>query len=174
MTDPHDGMVSFQQGLRAGIIELAQVPDHKDLFSHFDVPTPGVQRLTYARLSKDRRTVTAFLSCVMNGEIDGFPCLAVGYAVPVNARNKGRAKQILRDAIYDLIRQARSHGVATQYIEAVIDVTNIPSQRVAEAVLGVERESIIDSVSGRPAYRYTARFDYTPNNQLHATRKAGA
>ena len=151
MTDPHDGMVSFQQALRAGIIELARVSDHQDLFSHFDVPTPGVHRLTYVRLSKDHRTVNAFLSCVMNGEVDGFPCVSVGYAVPVNGRNKGRAKQILRDVINDQILQARDNGVEALYIEAVIDVTNMPSQRVAEAVLGVGHESIIDSVSGRPA-----------------------
>jgi predicted acetyltransferase len=162
MTDPHDGMVSFQQALRAGMIELARVPDYQDLFIHFDVPTPGVHRLTYVRLSKDRRTVKAFLACIMNGEIDGFPCVSVGYAVPVSERNKGRAKQILRDAINDQIRQATDNDIEAIYIEAVIDVTNITSQRVAEAVMGVRHESITDSVSGRPAVRYTARFSGIP------------
>ena len=162
MADPHDGMVSFQQALHAGILELGRVTDHEDLFSHFDIPAPGVHRLTYARLSADRRTVKAFLSCVMNGEVDGFPCVAVGYAVPESERRQGYAKQILRDVINDQIRQVGSNGIETVYIEAVVDVTNLPSQRVAEAVLNVERESIIDSASGRSAYRYTARFNGTP------------
>jgi predicted acetyltransferase len=162
IANPHDGMVSFQQGLRAGILELGLVPNYQDLFSHFDVPAPGVHRLTYARLSEDRKTVKAFLSCIMNGEVDGSPCVAVGYAVPEDGRNQDRAKQILRDVINDQIRQARGNGIESIYIEAVVDLTNLPSQRVAEAVLSVERESITDSASGRPAYRYTARFNGPP------------
>jgi len=162
MTDPHDGMVSFQQGLRAGILELGPVQNHQDLFSHFDVPAPGVRRLTYVRLSKDRRAVKAFLSCVMNGEVEGFPCVSVGYAVPEDGRNQGRAKEIFRDVINDQIYQAKKNGIEALYIEAVVDVTNLSSQRVAEAVLNAERESIIDSVSGRPAYRYTARITGSP------------
>ncbi len=127
MTDPHDGMVSFQQGLSEGILGLGPVPNHQDLFSHFDVPAPGVRRLTYVRLSRDRKTVKAFLSCVMNGEVDGLPCVSVGYAVPESARNKGRAKEIFRDVINDQISQARRNGSETLYIEAVIDVTCPPS-----------------------------------------------
>lgn len=156
MADPHDGMVLFQQCLNEGILELAPVHNHQDLYSHFDVPEPGVKRLTYARLGNDRKAVKAFLSCVMNGEIDGFPCVSVGYAVPESERNHGFAKKIFRDVIIDQIHQARKNGIDTLYVEAVVDVTNLPSQKVAEAVLNVEGESIIDSASGRPAYRYTA------------------
>jgi RimJ/RimL family protein N-acetyltransferase len=161
MTDPHQGMISFQQGLRAGILDLDLVLPHQDLYSHFDVPLPGVARLTYVRLSEDRLTVKAFLSCVMNGKVEGFPCVALGYAVPEDLRNQGFAKQILKDVIRDQILQARRAGHAAVYFEAVVDVTNTPSQRVAEAVLAVEREEIIDTASQRPAYRYTKRFDST-------------
>ncbi|MEZ9370862.1 hypothetical protein AB4140_18855 [Shewanella sp. 10N.286.51.B2] len=162
MTDPHEGMLSFQHALRAGILELGPVANHQDLFSHFDVPTPGVNRLTYVRLSKDRRTVKAFVSCVMNGQIEGLPCVAVGYATPQEFRNQGHAKQILRDVINDQASQAQNNGFNSVYIEAVIDTTNVPSLRVAEAVLRVEHESITDSASGTPAYRYTAQFNGAP------------
>lgn len=161
MTDPHDGMVSFQQALRVGMLEIGLVTSHSDLFSHYDIPSPGVCRLTYVRLSEDRRTVKAFLSCIMNGEVDGFPCVAVGYAVPESERNQGYAKQILQDVINDQIFQSRKNGIETLYIEAVVDVTNVASQRVAESVLDKKRESIIDFLSGRTAYRYTARFSDT-------------
>jgi predicted acetyltransferase len=166
MADPQQGMVSFQQGLRAGILELAQVRQHQDLYSHFDVPTPGVARLTYVRLTEDCSTVKAFLACIMNGEVEGFPCVAVGYAVPEDWRNQGLAKQMLRDVIQDQILQAGRNGRSALYIEAVVDVANLPSQRVAEAVLDVERESITDSESGRPALRYTAHFDTTSERQI--------
>ena len=166
MADPYQGMVSFQQALLAEKLAISLVSKHQDLYSHFDVPAPGANRLTYARLNEDRKTVKAFLSCIMNGKIDKFPCVAVGYAVPEDLRNQGFAKQILRDVVQDQIYQAGRMGVKVLYIEAVIDVTNLPSQRVAEAVLNVERESITDSASGRPAYRYTAHFDTTSRRQL--------
>lgn len=166
MADPHQGMVSFQQCLRAGILELAPVRQHQDLYTHLDVPAPGVARFTYVRLTEDRSTVTAFLSCTMNGKIEGFPCVAVGYAVPEDWRNKGFAKQIFRDVIQDQILQAGRNGRSAVYIEAVVDVANLPSQRVAEAVLGVERETITDSASGRPAIRYTAHFNTASARQL--------
>lgn len=166
MADPYQGMVSFQQGLRAGILELSLVPEHQDLYIHFDEPAPGIGRLTYVRLTEDRKTVKAFLACVMNGLVDDFPCVAVGYAAPEDMRNQGFVKQIFRDVIQDQICQAGRMGHTHIYIEAVVDVSNVPSQRVAEAVLGVERESITDSASNRPAYRYTAHFDTASCNQL--------
>lgn len=166
MADPYQGMVSFQEALRAGILTIGLVSKHQDLYSHLDEPAPGVRRLTYARLNGDRRTVTAFLSCIMNGYVDEFPCVAVGYAVPEGVRNQGFAKQILRDVVQDQIYQAGKMGVPVLYIEAVIDVNNLPSQRVAEAVFNVERESITDSATGRPAYRYTAHFDTASGRQL--------
>jgi predicted acetyltransferase len=96
---------------------------------------------------------------VLNGEIDGYRCIAVGYAVSQDERNKGHAKQVLREVVIDLVLQARMNGAEAIYIEAVVDVTNLPSQRVAEAILNMEREEFIDSNSGRPAYRYTARYE---------------
>ncbi len=161
MADPHLGMVSFQQALRQGILELSPVLTHSNLYSHFDVPAPGVNRLTYARLSDDMRTVKAFVSCVMNGRVEGHPCVALGYAVPEDMRNQGLAKQIVRDVIDDTIAQIGRAGAAAVYVEAIIDVENLPSQRVAEAILEVEGESITDGESGKPAYRYTQRYETT-------------
>lgn len=166
MADPYEGLVSFQQCLRAGVLEVNLVPKHTDLYSHFDVPAPGEARFTYARLSDDRKEVMAFLACIKNGTVDSFPCVSVGYAVPETMRNQGFAKQIFRDVIQDQVTNAGRSGIARLYIEAMVDVTNQPSQRVAEAVLGVERESVVDSASSRPAYRYTACFDTASGRQL--------
>lgn len=151
MADPHMGMISFQQALLAGILDIHQVKPYQDLYSHFDVPAPGVKRLTYVRLANDKKTVTAFLSCVMNGEVDGIPCVAFGYAVPEIMRNQGYAKAIMVDVIKDQIRQAKR----SLYFETVVDIENIASQRVSEAVLDVPREEIVDTASRRPAFRYT-------------------
>ncbi|SIT40034.1 conserved hypothetical protein [Paraburkholderia piptadeniae] len=166
MADPHQGMLSFEAGLRSGILEIGPVPGCANLYSHFDRPAPGVNRLTYARLQRDLRTVEAFVSCIMNGEVDGFPCVALGYAVPEAFRRLGYAKQILREVIRDQVRQAGENRISQIYVEAVIDVTNLSSQRVAEAVLNAPRESITDAHSGRDAYRYTARFETATGRQL--------
>lgn len=159
MADPFQGMISFQQCLQAGTLKVALVKPHKDLYSHFDVPAPGVGRLTYVRLDGSGKKVIAFLSCIRNGEVEGLPCIAFGYAVPEDQRNQGFAKQLMRDVINDQVIKARGAGHPAVYIEAVIDTGNVPSQRVAESVLAVEREDIVDSASKRPAYRYTKRFD---------------
>ncbi len=158
MADPYQGMVSFQQGLQAGILELVPVPSRQNLYAHFDMPAPDTPRLTYVQLASDR-TVRAFLACIRNGQIDGFPCMAVGYAVPENLRNQGLAKQILSDVMQEQITLAKRGGHSVLYLEAVIDQENLSSQKVAEAVFRVERESITDSESGRPAYRYTKRVE---------------
>jgi hypothetical protein len=159
MADPYHGLVSFQQGLRAGILNPAPVKPYKNLYSHFDVSAPGVQRLTYVRLNEHGKTVTAFPSCVMNGQVDGYPCVAFGYAVPEDMRNRGFAKAIVRDAMQDQAVQAARAGHSAVYIEAVVDIANLASQRAAEAVLGAPREEIVDRLSTRQAYRYTRRLD---------------
>jgi predicted acetyltransferase len=159
MADPHIGMISFQQALLKGILQLGPVMNYPNLYSHFDVPAPGVNRLTYVRLDESRRKVMAFVSCIMNGTVEGYPCVSLGYAVPEDLRKQGLAQQIVRDVIQDTIVQVGKAGAKAVYVEAIVDAENIASQRVAEAVLEVERESITDGESGRPAYRYTARYD---------------
>ncbi|WP_208604428.1 hypothetical protein [Variovorax atrisoli] len=159
MTDLSNEVFSFQQRLRSDSLDLVEVESHEDLFCRFDVLRPGVGRLTYVRLANDEKTVRAFLSCTMNGGINGIPCIAVEYAVPERIRNQGLAIGILRDAISDQIVRAGRAGRAALYIEATVDSANEPAQRVAQAVLNVERESMLDETSGRLSYRYTAFFE---------------
>jgi hypothetical protein len=46
ITDPTDGMVSFQQALLDGEIDLQLVKLDPEIFVHSDSATPGVRRLT--------------------------------------------------------------------------------------------------------------------------------
>lgn len=158
IVNPYVGMVSFQEALTAGRISLDKVLPHEDVYSHTDRPAPDVLRLTYVRLTEDRKTVKAFVACIRNGYVDDCPCTSVGYAVPENMRNQGYAKQLLGDVIQDQLAAATRAGFPTIYVEAVADVNNVASQHVAEAVLKAEREEIVDSASGKPAYRYTQRY----------------
>ncbi|MFN4186944.1 MAG: hypothetical protein ACK4FN_02835 [Acinetobacter johnsonii] len=166
MSDPHAGMTSFQECLLKGVVKVEPVTQHIDLYSYVDVPEPGVNRLTYARLDKNQKIVKAFLSCVPNGQFNGHLCIAVGYAVPEKYRNLGYAKNILRDVVQDLIFQASRNGKKVLVIEAVIDQLNLASQRVAETVLQGDRECITDSISQKAAFRYTATFNTADGSKI--------
>ncbi|KAF2406531.1 hypothetical protein SAMN04490179_4367 [Pseudomonas antarctica] len=166
MADPHEGMVSFQKALQAGILDIGPVRNFDNLFSHIDEPSLGTIRLTYVHLTQDHQSVIAFVSCVMNGQIDGIPCVSVGYAVPKHLRNQGLAKQVLKDVIKDQVYQAGQMGNSNLFIEPAVDVANIESQRVAEAILNSPRESITDAASGCSAFRYTAKFDTSTGLKL--------
>lgn len=158
IVNPYVSMVSFQEELSAGRISVDKVLPYEDVYSFADFPTPDTFRLTYVRLAEDRKTVKAFVACIRSGDVDGYPCTSVGYAVPENMQNQGYAKQLLVDVIQDQVAVASRAGFPTIYVEAVVDVNNVASQQVAEAVLKAEREEIIDGPSGKPAYRYTQRY----------------
>lgn len=167
MVDPHASLMSFQQALLQKVISLVRVRGFDDLYSYLDEPSPGSVRFTYARLAADKKTVVAFASFIRNGKVDGFPCVSVGYAVPVEFRGHGHAKRLVTEAVREMGMQAWKNEIRTIFIEAVIDVNNIASQHVAEAVLNkAVRDQITDSHSGREAFRYTSRFDTKTGQQF--------
>jgi hypothetical protein len=90
MTDPMVALVSFQQALLDGEINLHPGELDPDIFVHADKLTPEVSRITYVRL--DGRTVKAFVNVISAGRVDGLPCFQLGVAVPVQYRNKGYTK----------------------------------------------------------------------------------
>lgn len=166
MADPHEGMVSFQKALQAGILDTGPVRNFDNLFSHIDEPSLGTIRLTYVRLTQDYQSVIAFVFCVINGQVGGIPCVSVRYAVPKHLRNQGPAKQLLRDVIKEKVYQAGQMGNSNLFIEHAVDVANIESQRFAEAILNIPRESITNAASGSSAFRYTAKFDTSTGLKL--------
>jgi len=166
MTDPQIGMASFQEALENGIVSVSPVRNHHDLYKYIDRPSPNIIRLTYAHLAADQKRIRSYLVCVLNGFIKGQPCVSVGYAVPERLRNKGYAKEILAEVIQDQIFEARRNRIPEVYIEAMIDITNIASQRVAQSILTGSVEHLTDKHSGRPAIRYTSRFDTATGKQI--------
>ncbi|MDP9517740.1 hypothetical protein [Pseudomonas protegens] len=166
MSDPHIGMVSFQKALDNNELSPGPVRNHKDLYSYMDQPDPETIRLTYVRLNPNRSEVQSFVSCVRNGYVNDYPCVGVGYAVPEALRNRGYAKQILADVVQDQVHQAGQNGIRELYVEAIIDITNIASQRVAGSILTGARDELAEGASGRPAVRFTSRFDTATGMQL--------
>jgi hypothetical protein len=151
MTDPSAALASFQQALIAGDIAIQPGALDKAIFVHSDRPN-GYPRLTYVRLKG--RNVTALVMYVRIEPIDDIPTYAVGYAVPDQYRAQGRAKDIIGASVTELTVGLARNGIARFYIEAVIGVDNLASQRVAAATLNAHPTSITDSVSGQPALHY--------------------
>ncbi len=155
MTDPHDALISFQEALLAGEIDLSRGAVDRDLYVHKDGPAPGEHRLSYVRL--EGLTVTAFANFVRSPPINGQLCFQIGYAVPKAYRGRGLAKDIASAAITELQIGLGRNGIQTFHIEAVVGVENAASKRVAEQVISATGVAITDEQSGEPALQYVRK-----------------
>jgi hypothetical protein len=156
MTDPTDGMVSFQQALLDGEIELRPGELDPNLFVHSDNPTPGVLRLTYVKL--DGKTVKAFVVAVTTPPMNGLPCLQLGVAVPEKYRNKGCAKDILKAAIAEMEHGFARTKMSSFYVEGIVSVDNEPSKRASAATISSTPTPVTDDFSGLPALQYVRKI----------------
>lgn len=154
MTDPSDALPSFQEALTAGVLLSVSRRGLIDpaLWLHVDQPA-GSPRFIYFREANG--VLTALAIFARAPEVEGEPCLQVGYAVPEKLRGRGLAKSTLASAIAELTNGFA--GLPPIYIEAIVDVDNLASRHVANACISGTPSLINDEVSGRPAYRYLRR-----------------
>lgn len=154
MTDPHEGLVSFQAALNDGSVRLHRCATDSDLYVHIDQPTPEITRYTYTRIAKPVVS-TGISILVMVEPYDGIPCFQVGYAVPEKFRGQGKATDILQASIKELrAGLSRSGAKMPIYVEALIDAENAISNRVAEKVMGPRVKETVDDMTGTPAFQY--------------------
>lgn len=153
LTDPTPAMVSFERAVRDGAIQVQKAAlDSVVVFYADEVPS-GAIRFSYARMNGP--SVVAFANFVSAGYMNRIPVFQIGIAVPEAERGKGRAKHIMAAGMAELKHGfSRAHPGAEFYVEAVVGLDNLPSQRVAAAVLSVEPKPITDKVSGMPALHY--------------------
>jgi len=157
MTNPIEALNSFQEALLEGKILLQPGDLYPDLYLTHDEPVPGKFRFTYLRLENTK--ITALVNFAPCAPIQGIPSVQIGYAVPEEYRKQGRAKEAVRMAIAEMKNGFQRAGVKTFYIEAIIAVDNISSQIVAEKTMSETRESMVDEISGVPAFRYLLKID---------------
>jgi RimJ/RimL family protein N-acetyltransferase len=157
MTDPSDGMKSFQKELRRGGIASQVTKTDPNLFVHLDAPNgPSEIRFTYVRLKG--KTVTAMVIFAAQPPEDGKPYFAVGYAVPKRFQKQGRAKDILVAALADMQAGLFRNGFPEFYIEAIVGADNVASRKIAEQVISDEPEAITEGLSGLPGFKYVRRI----------------
>ena len=157
MTDPSEGMKSFQKELRRSSIAILVAKTDSNLFVHRDAPKgPPEYRFTYVRLKGT--TVTAMVIFAAQPPEDGKPYFAVGYAVPKKFQKQGRAKEILVAAIADMQAGLARNGMPEFYIEAIVGADNVASRKIAEQVISKEPQAITEGLSGLPAFKYVRKI----------------
>ena len=153
LTDPTSALESFQDALRMGLrVSPGRVDSTVFFYADNELARP---RFVYVRL--DGQTVKAYACFVPYERQEGAPVFAVGYAVPEAYRGQGLAKDVFAAGIAELRNGFTGHPPF--FIEAIVDPSNVASQRVAARVLGIEPKSITDHVSGLPALQYIRKFE---------------
>ena len=150
MTDPMEALKNLQvevgRGLRFQPCEL-----NSNMGVYMDQPN-GRTRLSYAIIEGE--VVKALSLFVAIDPEEGVPCFTAGYAVAEGFRNNGLATTILQNSIAELKYGLGKNRVKRFYIDAIIGLDNIASQKVASKVISTKQEKIVDCYSGNDAYRY--------------------
>jgi GNAT superfamily N-acetyltransferase len=153
--DPYEGMLSFQQALREGILQLSPCATDANLFVHGDQPD-GMFRLSYAHISG--REVTALASFVRGVSSASEQRFQLAYAVPPALRGQGRAKAVVRAAIIEMRQSFTRAAPKALLIAAVVRPQDLAAQHVAAAVLAQADEPFIDEATGKPVLFYSRSF----------------
>jgi len=150
MTDPMEALTSLQievkRGLRFKPCEL-----DSSIGVYMDQPN-GSTRLSYAKIEDG--IVKALSLFVAVDPIDGVACFTAGYSVANDCRNNGIATSFLKNSIAELKHGLGENGVNKFYIEAIVGVDNIASQKVAAKTISTTHEAVVDCCSGKGAFRY--------------------
>jgi hypothetical protein len=160
IVDPTGALVSFQQALRAGVLQCQRGEVDREIVVYRDTPEGGrgEMRLTYARVAPG--PVVKALAIVTPVEpIAGLPTFQIGYAVPQAYRRKGLAKGIVEAAIAELKSGMGRQGMKEFWVEAIVGANNEASKKVCEATLSKVGKPTTDGLSGNPALQYARKVE---------------
>jgi hypothetical protein len=146
-----DALRTLQPAIDTGGVTLRQCEIHKDLWLTVDQAGDRI-RMTY--ISLNGRQAQAIVMLVQAEPVEDVPCFQLGYAVFEHLRGQGLGTRTVAKAL-DEMKNGFSRGRMKRfYIEAVVSITNDPSNRLARRLLSDSPVSIIDSISGEPALQY--------------------
>lgn len=150
---PDIQIVRYQKALREGLIHPEPCEGQPELYVLQDEPEPYVQRLTYSFIVE--KVVKAYVVYTQAQDIKSLPCFRVCYATAQKYRGQGLATRLLKVSLEELSKSVRRQmSEPGLYIETVVTLQNVASQKVASRALNELPESIIDRESGEPLLYY--------------------
>lgn len=152
MTDPMAALNSLQQAIDNRLVVFQRCKVHRDLQVLLDEPAPGKRRFTYANISNGK--VMAIAMFAVADHVSGIPCFQLGYAVLESMRNSGLGAATVRKSIEEISNGFKATPIKRFYIEAIVGVSNIPSNKLAAKMLSSTPEECTDAFSGQPALQY--------------------
>ncbi|WP_351123587.1 hypothetical protein [Shewanella sp. T24-MNA-CIBAN-0130] len=73
---------------------------------------------------------------------------------PPEYRRQNLATEIVQKSIDEVKAEFQRKGISSFYVEAVVGIDNLASQKLANKLLSDKFEEITDDVSGENAYHY--------------------
>jgi hypothetical protein len=152
MTDPMAAFKSLQQAIDSRLVAFQRCKVHHDLQVLLDEPAPGKTRFTYAKISNGK--VMAIAMFALTDPVSGVLCFQLGYAVRESTRNSGLGAAIVKESIEEISSGFKATPLQRFYVEAVVGVSNIPSNKIAAKILSSAPTECTDVLSGEPALQY--------------------
>jgi len=151
IVNPMDAFKTFEPALKRGKLAVERGRVDPELLVHMDQPQ-GKVRITYARMQGDSIVGIAIIT---PAEFEnGLPVFQIGYAVPQHLRKRGIAKALAGAAIAEFTAGIARGGIVHFYMEAIVGIGNVASQKVAAHVIGGIPKETEDHNSGEPAVQY--------------------
>lgn len=156
IVDPMAAFLSFGPAMAEGLIDPQPSRTDPNLLVLRDDPM-GKPRLSFAHMENDEVTALALIAPAE--PVEGKPCFQIGYAVAEHLRGEGRGKAIAQAAIKDFTKNIGYSNISTFYLEAMIDIENAASRKIAEFVIGGTPKETIEHPSGKPAVQYMRKME---------------
>ncbi len=147
MADPIVVLQKLQQALDDGMPVDSTDLDWKSYLTFYD-EQPSGSRFSYAKVvDREAQALSIF---GVEKPVDGLECFSVGYAVSEKCRGRGLSVEAVDRGLVDL-KKKFGDKMSSFYLEAMIDVSNEPSLRIASKIFDVPGVKTTDDESGTPA-----------------------
>jgi len=163
MTAPLDaihGLAARQVALLNGELNLRLAETHPALQACVRNHDAGT--VLFYNLVEEGTTVTAMVNFRPREAIDGMRAFNIELSVPEDRRRHGRGQEAVDAALLEVRHELARHGVTDFLVEAIVEMDNVASLRIAENSISETRTATTDQYTGRPAFRYLRSFEPTP------------
>jgi hypothetical protein len=159
MTAPLDaihGLAARQVALLQGELNLRATSSHPSLHACARAGDEGPTQCYI--LVEEANAVTAMVNFRPREPIDGLPAYTIELSVPEDRRRQGRGQEAVDAALLELRHELERAGITAFRIEAIVEMDNSASRRIAEHSISELATATTDLYSGRPAFRYLRSF----------------